>query len=202
MADSSTSAIKALHLAFQGSGVDFYTAHDGAKVMDIIQKINPDAIVLALSLPNKDGYEIAFDLTREDRFKETPLLFVRGIFEDLDEDRIKDLTYTEIIQKPIDSEELVNKLQNIMGQVVDPDTLPEEPEEVQLGREKERMEILNSQVATNLEEKITGKIRQEILSLERELEKRITSRVKAEVYGSMSREERDKKAENTPSEDL
>ena len=64
------------------------------------------------------------------------------------------------------------------------------------------MEIPNSQGATNLEEKITGKIRREILSLERELEKRITSRVKAEVYRNMSRAARDKKAENTPSEDI
>ena len=195
MADSSTSAIKAVHLAFQESGVDLYTAQDGAEVMDIVRKISPDAIVLALSLPNKDGYEIAFELTREDQFKETPLLLIQGIFEDLDKSRIEDLEYTEIVQKPFDSEMLVSKLQTLIGQAIDPDTLPEEPENGQLSRENKEDEYLGSRVMPDPDEKLAGKIKQEILGLERELEKRITSRVKAEVFRALHQDALDKKTE-------
>lgn len=201
MADSSSSAIKAVRMAFQDTGVDFYTAQDGSEVMDIVQKVHPDAIILALSLPNKDGYDIAFDLTREDKFKETPLLLLQGVFEDLDADRIKDFEHAKIIQKPLDSEDLVSKVQNLMGQALDPDTLPEEPEAVHTGEQKTKEEISASECMPDLEEGIKRQVKQEILGLERELEKRIVSRVMAEMSASMPNRSPDHKKENNHSED-
>ena len=200
MADSSSSAIKTVQMAFQDTGVDLYTAEDGSEVIDIIQKVHPDAIILALSLPNKDGYEIAFDLTREDQFKETPLLVLQGVFEDLDEDRIKDFEHAEVIRKPFDSEELVSKVQSLMGQALNPDTLPEEPEVVHSGEEKLKKEIPATPNLTDLEERLRQQIKHEVLGLERELEKRIVSRVKAELSGSRPDNSQDDEGEKNHTE--
>jgi DNA-binding response OmpR family regulator len=181
IADSSPSALKALHLAFQGSQYALYTAEEGGEVIGLLQQVKPDAIVLAMSLPGMDGYELALQLRRMKEFERIPLILTRGAFEELDEDRLAELDYDEIVNKPFDSEELAHRIRTLISGTRDPESLPEEPEPVRT----EDLPPDPAQAGLSPEhagdDQLRQQIRREVFEMERELEKRVAARVKAEI---------------------
>jgi len=181
IADSSPSVLKALHLAFQDSRYSLYTTGDGDEVMGLLRQVKPDAIVLGLRLPRTDGYELTRQLRRMQEFERIPLILLAGAFEELDEDRLAELDYDEIVNKPFDSEELAHRIRTLISGTRDPESLPEEPEPVRA--EEPDPESKPGGPSGNLlrEDLMKQQIKREVLEMERELEKRIAARVKAEI---------------------
>lgn len=181
IADDSPSVLKAIHMAFQDSGYDLYTSQDGDEVMGLIQQITPDAIVLGLSLPNRDGYVLVQELNSFESFQETPIILLLNAFEGADENKLEQLEYAELVQKPFDSEDLAHKIRALIGGTREIDSLPEEPDEVkspEAGTEEKGDSSANT---TELDTKIKEQIRQEVLDMERELEKRVKARISREI---------------------
>lgn len=127
IADCSSSVQKAIELAFPGSEFEIYPFQDGLSVLESLSQINPDAILLSLSLPAKDGYEVGRYLRSQEQFKKTALLFLKGAFEPLDLEKIASLNSDGIVQKPFDSEKLALMVREIIDRKRDPLTFPEEP---------------------------------------------------------------------------
>ncbi len=181
IADNSSSALKALHLAFQDSHYDLYTSQDGGEAMDLIRQIKPDAVVLGLSLPQIDGYEIARRLNAREDFRQIPIVLLRAAQEDLDEERLAELEVDEIVSKPFDSEELAHKIRTLISGTRDPESLPEEPEPVGEGRPMEEKPSDPTASLSEPPDAIRHRIKQEVLEMERELERRVAARVRAEI---------------------
>lgn len=182
IADSSPSALQAMHLAFQDSNYDLYTSREGSEALDLIRQIKPDAIVLALRLPNGDGYEIARALRDLPDCAQTPLILLQAAGEEIEEGRLSGLDYAEIVGKPFDSEELAYKVRSLISGTREPESLPEEPEPVNTGQGP-RGEVASviPPKGPDAGDSVRRQIRHEILEMERELEKRIAARVKAEI---------------------
>ncbi len=181
IADSSPSALKALHLAFQDSHYDLYTTGDGGEVMGLLRQVKPDAIVLGLSLPRIDGYELALQLRGMKEFERIPLLLLQAAFEELEEDRLAELDCDEIVSKPFDSEELAHKIRTLISGTRDPESLPEEPEPVRAEDPVPESIPAGPSPEPMREDQMKQQIKQEVFEMERELEKRIAARVKAEI---------------------
>lgn len=205
VADSSSSVQKAIQMAFSNSDYEIYPFEDGLEVMKSLSQINPDAILLSLSLPHKDGYEVGRYLRNQEQFKQTSLVFLKGAFDPIDTERIAGLDYDEIVHEPFDSERLAQLVRDIIEGKKDPQTLPEEHllDEIPLTQhnsEPKKNESHNSTFSTDilhteeesyasfspkLKEEIEGKIRelvkQETVDVERELEKRVSKRVLSEL---------------------
>ncbi len=135
-ADSSPSALKALHLAFQDSNYDLYTSEDGIEALEILMQIDPDAIVLGLSLPRKDGYEIGGFLKKGEQFKDKPLILLQAVFQEPDEEKLKSLKYDKLFKKPFDSEEVIVTASNALYKEIDYD----KPREAQKAK-KDRIDL-------------------------------------------------------------
>ncbi len=181
IADDSPSSLKALHLAFQDSHYDLYTAQDGGEAIDLIRQIKPDAVVLGLSLAQTDGYEIARRLNAMEDFSQTPIILLRAAYEELDEERLAELEVAEIVSKPFDSEELAHKIRTLISGTRDPESLPEEPEPVCEQPPAGGRPTHPAASGSDPEDSLQRRIKQEVLEMERELEKRVTARVKAEI---------------------
>jgi len=67
-----------------------------------------------------------------------------------------------------------------VGEIKAPDTLPEEPNVKEVQENTTEGDSVNMDSGKELEEVVMEKVRQEILQMERELEKRIVARLKAE----------------------
>jgi len=172
VADSSPSIQKLLQISFPDTEFEIFPFSDGQEVLDSLGQINPDAILLNLSLPQKDGYELGEHIKNQEAFNQVPLILIKEAFEPLDKERLKTFEYDQLVQKPFDSDALVQKVRTAIEERKIPMTLPEEPV-WDLGS--------SAEMRVELDERVRGLVKKEILGVQRELEKRIKARILAEL---------------------
>ena len=172
VADSSPSIQKLVQMAFLDTEFEIFPFKDGQDVLDSLSEINPDAILLNLSLPQKDGYELGEHIKNQEAFNRVPLILIKEAFEPLDQERLEKFEYDQLVQKPFDSDALVQKVRTAIEERKIPMTLPEEP----VWEEGSSVEM-----KVELDERARELVRKEILGVQRELEKRIKARVLAEL---------------------
>lgn len=172
VAHHSPSVLKAILLAFPESEYEVYAFRNSIEVMQEINQIAPDAILLSLSLHQKNGFEIGRYLKSQEKFKQIPLILFYGAFEAVNKENIADFFYDEMVQEPFDSGKLVRTISELIEKRKGPQTLPEEPDLEGMSTRGERIE---------LDERVKDFVRKEIYEAERELEKRIRVRVLAEL---------------------
>ncbi len=170
--EDSPSTQKLIQMSFPPDEFDIYAFEDGQEVLDSLSRIKPDAILLNLSLPKKDGYELGEYIQNQEEMKKVPLILIKEAFEPLDKERLETIEYEAIVQKPIDSEALAQMVKTIVEEKKVPMTLPEEPV-----LDKNSVQITKIE----LDQNVRDLVKREILSAERELEKRIKARVMAEL---------------------
>lgn len=197
VADSSPSVQKVVQMAFSEPDFDVYAFEDGQEVLGSIGQINPDAVLLSLSLPAKDGYEISHYLRNREDFKKTALVLLKNAFEPLDLEKLHSLDYDEMVQKPFDSEKLVRLVKDIVDKKKGPHSFPEESflEDIPATGTLPLFEEMSFRPSPSpplpeeeMEEKIKRVIREEILSVERELEKRLKVSLRTEVRDWLEKE--------------
>lgn len=170
--EDSLSTQRLIQMSFPSEEFEIFPFSDGEEILDSLGRINPDAILLNLSLPKKNGYELGAHIRSRKEWGNVPLVLIKEAFEPLDKERLDDFAYDEIVQKPFDSEALVQKVRSMIEERKVPMTLPEEPvwDEGSV-----------SQMKVKLDQDVRELVKREILSAERELEKRIRARVVTEL---------------------
>ncbi|UCC39423.1 MAG: response regulator [Candidatus Aminicenantes bacterium] len=205
IAHDSPSIQKAIHMAFPASKFDLIIFEEGTDIMKALSQIKPDAVLLNLSLFQKDGYKIGRFLKGREEFKQTSLFLLKGAFEPLDAEKMAGLEYDKIIEEPFDSEKLAEMVQDTIEGKKDPQTLPEEPlpKETHVAPQAVELEpkkfdpgtsspesrpkagthapAASNELDAGKEEKLRSIVRQEILEVERELEKRLKTQVFVEI---------------------
>lgn len=172
IADDSPSVQKIIQMSFPAPEFEVFAFNDGEGFLDSLNQIHPDAILLNLSLPERDGYELGAAIRSQEEFSRVPLILLKEAFEPLDEVRIAAFEYDDLLQKPVDSETLVQQVRSLIEGLKVPNSLPEEPV---------RGDELPTEQKTEAEERMRHLIKQEIIDVERELEKRIKARILAEL---------------------
>lgn len=190
VADSSPSTQKVVQMAFSEPEFEIYPFEDGLEILGSIGQINPDAVLLSLSLSSKDGYEISHYLRSREDFRKTALILLKNAFEPLDLEKTPGLEYDEMVQKPFDSEKLARLVKDIIDKKKGPHSFPEESllDEIPVTGTLPLFEDTGFRPISSpprpdeeIEEKIKQVIREEILSVERELEKRLKASLRAEM---------------------
>jgi len=200
IADNSRSAQKAIQMAFSELDYEIHTYFDGNKLLEDLKQVNPDVLVLGLSLAGKDGYEITHFLNRREKYESLPLILLQDAFAPVKQERCKDLKYSAIFLKPFDSEELARQIRVMVGEMSDPDTLPEELELDETQDMPIRAEEDMSDLKLHWEEVIRQQVKKEMVGLERELEKRIAARIRAEIKVEQAYAEDDSLSSNPKEE--
>jgi DNA-binding response OmpR family regulator len=195
LADSSPSVQKVVRMAFDAPDFEVYTFEDGLEAVNQLGEIGPDALLLSLSLPLKDGYDVGRELAGREDFKRMSLVFLKNAFEPIDPDKIRGLEYDAIVQKPFDSERLALLVKDLIDRKKGPHSYPEESmiEEIPPTGPlppPEDPDLLLSPLDEDIEEKIRAVVREEILVMERELEKRLRASLLAEIKGRLEKGEK------------
>ncbi len=180
VADSSPSVQKAVQMAFPDSEFEIHPFKDGLELMKAIDSLNPDAVLLSLYLPGKDGYDVGLYLKSQEKFRQTCLILLKGTFETVDRERIAGVDYDEIIDKPFDSEGLVSTVRNLVERK-SPQSLPEAPPLEDVHDSEQAASSLSAESQAWVEEKVRKMLREEILGVQRELEKRVKAKIIAEL---------------------
>lgn len=178
MAESSPTVQKILEMVFPRPDYELRRCSNGEELFMELDSQQPDALILSLSLPGGDVYEMVAKINSRPELKDLPIILLQNAFEPVDEIRLASLIYTRLITKPFDSEKVALVIKQALGEREEPVGLPEEVDEESSPLLSQRQAI--SFKYQELLPSIRSIIMEEMVSLERELEKRISASLKNE----------------------
>ena len=103
---------KIVRESLESRGLEVIMESDGAKVIDLFKKSNPDICVLDVMLPNKDGFTLADEIRELD--EEVPIIFLTAKTQTEDVVKGFSLGGNDYIRKPFSMEELIVRIQNLL----------------------------------------------------------------------------------------
>ena len=115
--------VKALSLLLQAKGYQVLAAEDGASTISTVRREKPDLILLDLDFPpdvahggtvNWNGFRIMEWLRRMDEAKGVPIIIVTAGIPAKDQDRCRAPEVAGFFLKPVDNEELVNRIREAL----------------------------------------------------------------------------------------
>ena len=140
--DDDVNTVRFLSVALEENGYEAIGAYDGEEGLNKIKSENPDLVVLDVMMPKKTGFGLFKLLRRDEKFKSLPVIMLTGVadtLEDLDAksgdtferpyDALREKLRSAIksmsedgevkpemfIDKPIDPEEVVEKIKSLIG---------------------------------------------------------------------------------------
>jgi DNA-binding response OmpR family regulator len=180
-ADPSPSVQKAVQLVFAEPEFRVTVFEDGASLLGSVADLRPDALLVSLTLPGRDGYEVGRVLRSRKDLASVPLVGLRGTFECVDADRTPPGDYDEVLPKPFDPERLAATVRELIARKTGPSSLPEEP----LWPGEPAPGGASAPAAPGpaglSEPEVKAIVREEIGEMEREIEKRVRARVLADI---------------------
>ena len=182
VADASPSVQKTAQLVFTEPEYRVFVFEDGASLLESVEEVRPDALLISLTLPGRDGYEVGRTLRSRKDLETVPLIGLKGTFESLDTDRNPPADYDEIVQKPFDSERLAAVVRELIARKTGPTSLPEEPLPPAAGGDPGK----KTGPVPAADRGLKDWVREEMVGMEREIEKRVRARVVADLKEWMS----------------
>lgn len=113
--DDEHSILTLLKFNLEQNGFQVYTADNGVDALDIARTLKPEAIVLDLMLPLKDGIEVAKEL-RQDKIN-TPILMLTAKDDELDKIIGLEIGADDYMTKPFSPREVVARIKAILRRV-------------------------------------------------------------------------------------
>jgi DNA-binding response OmpR family regulator len=86
------------------------TAKDGIDAMLMVQNNKPDLIILDIMMPELNGYDVLKTLKFNEDYKKIPIILLTSREQELDK-RISQMMGIDYLQKPLDREIFLNKVQ-------------------------------------------------------------------------------------------
>ncbi len=103
--------LRFLSISLRASGYNIITAIRGDQVIDLVKSETPDIIILDVFLPGVDGFEVLKELRT---FSQLPVI-VMSARDSLGPNALE-LGASEFLAKPFKPEQLVQRIEGILGE--------------------------------------------------------------------------------------
>jgi len=98
---------------FEDEGVEFYSAENGRKAVDIILKEKPDLVFLDVMMPEVNGYDVCSIVKKEHDLNEVYIIMLTAKGQECDEKRGLDAGADLYITKPFDPDFILHKAEEV-----------------------------------------------------------------------------------------
>jgi len=98
-------------------GHELFTAMSGEETLERIDRISPDLVLLDLYMSGMDGDEVCRRLRRSDRWRKLPIIMVTAAGRRNEIEKCLQAGCNDYITKPVNKQELIEKIQRLMGNV-------------------------------------------------------------------------------------
>lgn len=151
-----------LRVILEEVGYHVIEANDGSEgLKKLYENNNVDLIISDILMPVMDGFMFCQACKEEKLFKNIPFVFYTSTYtERLDEDFALKLGAAKYLRKPIDHDEVISTVKNILGKNSKPT------------KQVKRDKITNEDVLKLYSERLINKLEQKSFDLEREIEVR------------------------------
>ena len=96
------------------AGWEVATASNGADGIELVKKLNPDAVVADVMMPMMDGYEVCHRLKQDPRSVAIPVVLLTARKE-LDDAQIEASGAAGVLFKPFEPDELAARIRQLCG---------------------------------------------------------------------------------------
>jgi len=103
-----------LQVNFGLEGFEVRTATRGEEAITAADEMTPDIILLDVMMPGLDGWEVCRRLKEDERFKDTPIVFLSARAQDEDRKRGYGLGVAAYVTKPFDPGRLVELVRRLV----------------------------------------------------------------------------------------
>ncbi len=114
LADDSATIQRVVELTFASEDIDVVTVGDGTQAIEAIERDAPDIVLVDVSMPGRDGYEVASFVRSDPARDRIPVVLLTGAFEPLDESRCGAIGRHEVLVKPFEPRQIVGKVRELL----------------------------------------------------------------------------------------
>jgi CheY-like chemotaxis protein len=100
--DDDRDTVDSLSILVRLWGYDVRSAYDGAQILEIASRYQPDVMLLDVAMPKVDGLQLARHLRGQARFKDTLLTAITGYADEAHRLRCKEAGFDHYLVKPAD----------------------------------------------------------------------------------------------------
>lgn len=112
-----------IRVILETEGYRVVEAEDGQEAVDTAESLHPELVVLDLMMPGMDGEKVISELKEKPETKDIPILVVTAKEEAVD--RVGEVLGPEnVIQKPFEESQIVDRVKEMIGAVQRPSTSP------------------------------------------------------------------------------
>jgi DNA-binding response OmpR family regulator len=117
LADNSYTIRRIIELSFSEiENVEVHSFENGSGLKEKLLALEPDVVVVDIKLPEISGYDICRFMNETPQLSHSCVFLMKGSFEAVDNEMIKNLKYVDIVTKPFDSNALVNSVMKKLNQ--------------------------------------------------------------------------------------
>ena len=116
--DDSVTVRKVTSRFLERQGFRVAVAKDGIDAIEILQDTTPDMILLDIEMPRMDGFEVATQVRHNKRLKHIPIIMITSRTGEKHRERALEVGVNDYMGKPFQEQELLNKIQVILGKEV------------------------------------------------------------------------------------
>ncbi len=115
LADDSSTVQRVIQLTFADESIDVTAVSDGDQAIDSVKREIPDIVLADVSMPGKDGYEVASYLRADPGLKHVPVVLLTGAFEPLDELKASQVGCRGVLMKPLEPKQVVRAVKELLA---------------------------------------------------------------------------------------
>jgi DNA-binding response OmpR family regulator len=117
LADNSYTIRRIVELSFSEiENIEVHSFENGSGLKEKLLKLEPDVVIVDIKLPEISGYDICRFMNETPILSRSRVFLMKGRFEAVDNEMIKNLKYEDIVTKPFDSNALVKSVMKTFDQ--------------------------------------------------------------------------------------
>ena len=160
LADDSVTIQKIVELTFEGEGLELEVAADGHEALELAEASPPDLILADSTMPGLSGVELCRKIREHPVLKSIPVILLTNSFDDFNRADGDAAGVTAYVEKPFESQALLDQLHELLSEEGAHAPPPEEPAELRppaddvdlISEEPEELLILEEVVEEETEE--------------------------------------------------
>ncbi|MCM2334693.1 MAG: response regulator, partial [Anaeromyxobacteraceae bacterium] len=114
LADDSITIQKVVAITFANEDYAVTTVDNGEDALAKARARKPDVVLLDVLMPRKNGYEACEAFKADPALAGVPVILLAATFEAFDENRARAVRADAWIQKPFESQALINKVKELV----------------------------------------------------------------------------------------
>jgi CheY-like chemotaxis protein len=124
LADDSVTVQKVIELTFSDEGMEVVAVGDGWQAIEQIDAAPPDVVLADVSMPGRDGYDVAAHVKQTPSLAHIPVVLMTGAFEQLDEARAREVGCDGVLAKPFEPQMVITMVRELLAQRAGPAAAP------------------------------------------------------------------------------